>query len=351
MTRQARAWSTLGLAAALLAVSGCGGDEGDDASDPADAAPEPPPSTAECELSERPGPIPQPPETLVADFGPPIRLPFAEPCPEDAVEVAPDGNRIYYYYAVNDSDLLVAQGRHLEGIEVRFRDRAAGDTWGPPRVLDLRRALPDSVPGETRVAPDGSWVVWHAISNDNYGYVDGLPAGQSYDLDLYRAPLENAVPGPATHLQRGINGAYLDGEHWVSADGGTIYVSSTRPGGPGGVDIWRVTRDAGGAWGSPELLPAPINSSATDMQPTLSPDGAWFYFVSERQGPVEIWRVAVLPDGSFGSAAERVLSPFVGEPSFADDGRLFFVHVEVDFSGSTPDIYDSDIYYVEPTTP
>ncbi len=309
--------------------------------------PEAPLSTLVCELSERPGPIPQPPMMMVADFGDPVRLSLNDPCSQDAVEVSPDGNRIYHSYAVNDINLLVAEGRQVPGTEVRFQDRLSGDAWGEPRVLDLRNGLPDSLNGETRVAQDGSWVIWHSLTAENIGYVDGLPAGQLFDLDLYEATMVNAVPGPAVHLGREVNSVYLEGEHWATDDGRTIYFASNRPGGLGGVDIWRISRDAAGAWGSAEPLPAPVNSDTVDMQPTLSPDGAFIYFASDRGGPIWIWRVAVEAGGSFGAVAEQILGPYVGEPTFASDGRLFFVHVEIDFSTGT-DIYDADIYYVDP---
>lgn len=306
-----------------------------------------PHSTLVCELEERDS-VPQPPTTRVADFGAPVRLALNDPCPQDAVEVSPDGNRIYHYYSVNDFEVLEAEGRLFEGIEVRFQDRLASGGWSAPRVLDLKGALPDSLPGETRIAPDGSWVVWQALAPQNLGYVEGLPAGQTFDLDLYEADVANDVPGPAWHLPAGVNSPYLEGEHWVSRDGLTLYVASNRPGGQGGLDVWRARRDPSGAWSAPEPLPAPVNLTSDDLQPTLSPDGRWLYVVSDRNGAKGIWRVPTAGD-TFGPEAELVLAPYAGEPSFSDDGRLFFAHAEIDFSVNPPHLYDVDIYSVAPT--
>ncbi|MBI2897907.1 MAG: PD40 domain-containing protein [Deltaproteobacteria bacterium] len=313
-------------------------DSGDDA-----ALPGAPLSTLVCELEERPGPIPEPPETRVADFGPPIRLALDDPCPQDAVEVSPDGTRVYYWYMINDFQLLLDEGRIVEGTEVRFHDLDGGE-WGPARLLDLRRGDSGALPGETSVAPDGSWVVWHAQSPQNFGEVDGYPEGQSFDLDIFEAAMANSVPEPGTHLGREVNSRYLEGEQWVTDDGRTLYFASNRPGGLGDLDIWKIQRDAQGVWAEAEALGEPVSSAASEIQPTFSPDGRFIYFTSTRGGRREIWRVATTEDGGFEGEAELVLSPHVGEATFTGDGRLFFVHVELE--GGVP--YDVDIYFVEP---
>jgi Tol biopolymer transport system component len=58
------------------------------------------------------------------------------------------------------------------------------------------------------------------------------------------------------------------------------------------LDIWTVRRGADGAWGTPERLPAPVNSTGTEWFPRWSPDG-WLYFGSNRPGGLggnDIWR-------------------------------------------------------------
>ncbi|MBW1811306.1 MAG: PD40 domain-containing protein [Deltaproteobacteria bacterium] len=134
----------------------------------------------------------------------------------------------------------------------------------------------------------------------------------------------------------------------MTPDGQILYFASNRPGGLGGVDLWRAQRDGNG-WTSPENLPDPINSTADEKQAVISPDGLWIYFASDRNGGMtEIFRVGVNPDGTFGSEAETVLTGYTGEPSFTQDGRLFFVHVEIHFDQGTWELIDSDIYCVEP---
>jgi ankyrin repeat protein/beta-lactamase regulating signal transducer with metallopeptidase domain/Tol biopolymer transport system component len=65
----------------------------------------------------------------------------------------------------------------------------------------------------------------------------------------------------------------------ISADGLSLYFSSDRPGGSGGLDLWvttRTTKDA--AWGAPVNLGPTVNSAANEHSPSISTDGLTLYF-------------------------------------------------------------------------
>ena len=87
----------------------------------------------------------------------------------------------------------------------------------------------------------------------------------------------------------------VEADPYFTRDGDTLYFISTRS--TDGVkrkdlDLWRVDRTAGGAWGTPRRLPEPLNSKSTEWFPRPSPDG-WLYFGSNRPGGVggnDIWR-------------------------------------------------------------
>ena len=88
---------------------------------------------------------------------------------------------------------------------------------------------------------------------------------------------------PGTHPD--FNGAALDGCPFISRDGKSFFMASTRPGGLGGIDIWVSKREqAGDPWGAPVNVGAPVNSPENDFCPTLDRDGHTFYFVSNRPG-------------------------------------------------------------------
>jgi hypothetical protein len=89
-----------------------------------------------------------------------------------------------------------------------------------------------------------------------------------------------SIPGTSPDF----NYSGLDGCPYESPDGLAFYMASDRPGGQGGIDIWRSTRSSTSApWGAPANLGAPVNSSADDYCPTPVQDGRLF-FVSARPG-------------------------------------------------------------------
>ena len=65
-----------------------------------------------------------------------------------------------------------------------------------------------------------------------------------------------------------------------------MFVTSSRPGGVGGKDIWVSTRETtSDPWSMPVNL-GEVNSSNDDGQPALSWDGTAMYFFSSRPGGV-----------------------------------------------------------------
>ncbi len=102
-----------------------------------------------------------------------------------------------------------------------------------------------------------------------------------------------------TAFAAGIGSAeYSDARLTISPDGRiALWFSRTRPGGPGGYDIWMARRTAD-AWGTPTLVS--FNSPQRDFDPVFSADGASVYFCSDRPGGLggdDIWRVAVTSNG------------------------------------------------------
>jgi Tol biopolymer transport system component len=70
---------------------------------------------------------------------------------------------------------------------------------------------------------------------------------------------------------------------FLTGDGLTLFFTSNRPGGSGGIDIWttrRVHRDT--PWQQPVNLGGPVNTDSNEQDPGLSPDGLTLYFSSTR---------------------------------------------------------------------
>ena len=82
-----------------------------------------------------------------------------------------------------------------------------------------------------------------------------------------------------------INSTSIEQHPAISKDGLSLYFSSDRPVGLGGLDIYVSQRESLDApWGTPVNLGSNINSDRNDTAPTLSPDGHRLYFHSFGRG-------------------------------------------------------------------
>jgi outer membrane protein OmpA-like peptidoglycan-associated protein len=88
----------------------------------------------------------------------------------------------------------------------------------------------------------------------------------------------------------------------IATDGHTIYFVSNRSGGYGGMDIWKTTMTAEGAFTAPENLGATINTPGDDAAPFIHSDGRTLYFASNGRvgmGGYDIYYSTLQPDGTW----------------------------------------------------
>lgn len=119
------------------------------------------------------------------------------------------------------------------------------------------------------------------------------PGGFGGD-DIWTSRKVDGVWQPAVNLGPNVNSPYNDHHALPSPDGKSLYVTSARPGGFGGDDIYVTTRDHTGAWGPLANLGSLVNSDKDDRCPAITPDGRIFLFDSERpggHGSKDIWWV------------------------------------------------------------
>jgi len=114
----------------------------------------------------------------------------------------------------------------------------------------------------------------------------------------------------------GFSGVHSDLEPFITHDGAWLYFISKRPRpgetDPGEWDLWRVPRTESG-WGEPEILPAPVNDENKEFYPSLTTDGD-LYFTSDRpggRGGEDIWWAEWTGDGW---AEPENLGPAVNSP-------------------------------------
>jgi len=115
----------------------------------------------------------------------------------------------------------------------------------------------------------------------------------SADYDVYASPLaEHGIAGPGILVPE-FSSPGRDTRIFIRKDGLEAFITSNRPGGQGGIDIWTSTRQTvSDAWSVPTNLGIPVDSSSNDGSPWLSKDGTTLYFFSDRPGSLgkrDIW--------------------------------------------------------------
>ena len=98
----------------------------------------------------------------------------------------------------------------------------------------------------------------------------------------------------------------------VSRDGKTLYFSSDMPGSLGGVDIWKVAVNGDGSFGAPENLGSKVNSEGNESFPFMADDNKTLYFSSAGKqglGGLDIYKI----DLSNGSEAVNMGKPINSE--------------------------------------
>ncbi|MCH7397433.1 OmpA family protein [Belliella sp. DSM 107340] len=135
-----------------------------------------------------------------------------------------------------------------------------------------------------------------------------------------------------------------------SPDGSELYFASNRPGGYGGVDLYKATKLANGDFGNPVNLGPQINTSGNELFPRMMSDGK-FFFASDGHpgfGKLDLFVAEPSEDGliikNLGSKINSV----------ADDFGIYFTRYPQDgfiTSNREGGQGDDDIYYFEDKTP
>ncbi len=123
----------------------------------------------------------------------------------------------------------------------------------------------------------------------------------------------------------------------VAPDGDRLFVH--RDG-----DLFKVDRKED-SWGSLQRIGSSINSKHNEVHGSLSSDGNAFYFVSDRSGDQDIYRVKRMPTGEW-SKAQELPSPInttkmENAPFIHPDDRTLFFSSTARTDGNKPDIFYS----------
>jgi outer membrane protein OmpA-like peptidoglycan-associated protein len=131
-------------------------------------------------------------------------------------------------------------------------------------------------------------------------------------------------------LNENINSPYHETHASISADGRTLYFTSNRPGGEGGMDIYKSVLDTNGDWGKAENLGPVINTPYNEETPIINQDDNILYFSS--QGHLNMGGYDIFHSLKMGENKWR--EPInMGSPVSTTDDDLFYYPLESTVSG------------------
>ncbi|TAL60387.1 MAG: hypothetical protein EPN85_07340 [Bacteroidetes bacterium] len=110
-------------------------------------------------------------------------------------------------------------------------------------------------------------------------YYTVVEQGGNYDI-YYTDFVNNEWKEPKSAGNQINSADYWDSQPSVSADGKTLYFASNRPGGYGGIDIWKTEKDITGIWNTPVNIGPNINTEGDEKSPFLHWDSKTLYFSS-----------------------------------------------------------------------
>ncbi len=131
--------------------------------------------------------------------------------------------------------------------------------------------------GPSSYSKDGNIVMY---TQDNYKAksTDGVRK-----LEMYEAKMKDGKWGSKVAFPLN-NKEYSCGHPALTTDGNTMYFSSDMPGGLGGVDIYKITRNTDGTWGKAENLGDKINTEGNEMFPFIHESGLFMFSSDGRPG-------------------------------------------------------------------
>lgn len=212
-------------------------------------------------------------------------------------------------------------------------------SWGSPYNMGLPINTPENE-GTITLSPDGQYVFFTGCNR---------PDGQG-SCDLYFSALDGDQWKEPRNLGFPINTRAWESQPSLSFDGKTVYFTSDRPGGYGGMDIWMSTYSKG-KWSAPQNMGPEINTAGNEQCPMIAKDDQTFYFNSDGRvgmGGVDLFICRRNPDGRWGKAEN------LGYPinTFADeiclvltgDGQnAFYVSKRPGGAGGL-DLYQFELY-------
>ena len=277
--------------------------------------------------------INKPHRSVIKNMGPEINSVYADYVPV----VVPDENTLFFTSrregsSNNKKDFY---GNYYEDVYVSYKEKGKwkkAENIGAPINSETNDAC-------VSISPDGQRMIVFRTAAD-------LVTG---DLYLTKLGLDNKWE-PLQKMAKEINSQFIETSACFSSDTNEIYFSSTRPGGYGGKDIYRIKKAPNGRWALPFNLGPSVNTIHDEDSPFLHPDNVTLYFSSKghnTMGEYDIFKTVSNAETNSFSKAENLGYPLnnVGNDIFfilsVDGQRGYYSSIKEESIGGN-DIYEID---------
>lgn len=177
-------------------------------------------------------------------------------------------------FSVDGKTLFFSSRRKIDG----YREGRGNRIWTVARKSD-GWGIP--VPLDTMVSKAEEFS--HSVSKTGTLYFSSPLESANTSLNICKAEKTSSGYAKPSLLPFGINSIGYEDGPFISPDEDYLIFESTRPEGiEGSHDLYIAFKDNSGEWNTPINMGPKINSPAMERFPSVSPDGKYLFFASDR---------------------------------------------------------------------
>jgi outer membrane protein OmpA-like peptidoglycan-associated protein len=259
--------------------------------------------------------------------------------PKNLVNVNTPENEYFPGTSADDQMLIFTRLVGDRQEDFFYSTRENDSTWGKPQNMGPPINTPENE-GTITLSPDGQYVFFTGCNRQ-----DGLGS-----CDIYFSALDGNTWKEPRNLGSPINSRAWESQPTLSFDGKTVYFTSDRPGGFGGMDIW-YSQYSKGKWSVPQNMGPTINTAGDEQCPHIAKDDQTLYFNSNGRigmGGTDLFVVRKQADGRWGKPENLgyPINTFADEICLvlgADGEKAFYVSRRPGGAGGL-DLYEFNLY-------
>lgn len=189
--------------------------------------------------------------------------------------VAPDGATLYFTSVRDPADhsTLLRQSNI-------WRTERTSDGWSEPEFIGPPVNTDEDFENYPSVTREGT-LYFMSWRDEGFG-----------KDDVYRSRLVDGEYLPPENIGAPVNTELSEIDPFIAADESFLIFCSQKPGGFGGWDLYVSFQSDDGSWSAPANLGSAVNSEAAELRPSVTPDGKYLFFTSDRSGDGETYWVS-----------------------------------------------------------